>query len=76
MYGWLSIAFGREPVRLSGWMGKTVRVTGPVVVTIGLLESVALTVRLAVPAVVGVPLIKQLFAFNPAGSVPLVMVHV
>jgi len=56
-------------------MGETVRVTGPVVVATGLLESVAFTVRLAVPAVVGVPLIAQPEIVNPAGNVPAVMVQ-
>jgi hypothetical protein len=56
-------------------MGETVRVTGPVVVATGLLESVAFTVRLAVPAVVGVPLIAQPEIVNPAGKVPAVMVQ-
>jgi hypothetical protein len=48
-------------------------VTGPVVVPVGLLESVAFTVTVDAPAVVGVPLTTQLLArANPAGSVPAV----
>jgi len=50
-------------------------VTAPVVVTTGLLESVALTVRFAVPAVVGVPVIRQFVAVRPAGSVPAMIVQ-
>ena len=42
--------------------------TGPVVVSAGLLESVAVTVREAVAAVVGVPEIVQLVILRPPGS--------
>jgi hypothetical protein len=55
--------------------GRTLSVTGPVVVATGLLESVALTVRVAVPAVVGVPLTTQPVSVSPAGRVPAVSVH-
>lgn len=50
--------------------GLIVKDTGPVWVAFGLLESVAVTVRLEVPEVVGVPVIKQLLAaeLSPAGS--------
>jgi hypothetical protein len=54
-----------------------VTVTGPVVVAAGVLESVALTVMVAVPAVVGVPLTTQLAdKVSPAGKVPAVRVQV
>lgn len=56
--------------------GVIVKLTGPEVVPAGLLESVALTVRLAVPATVGVPLTMQPPPrASPAGSVPAVMVQ-
>jgi hypothetical protein len=45
--------------------------SGPVMVNAGLLESVALTVKADVPAVVGVPLTAQLAdRLSPAGRVP------
>jgi hypothetical protein len=56
--------------------GRTVKVTGPVVVSAGLLESVAVTVSTVVPGVVGVPLMTQLFEMRPAGSVPERITHV
>lgn len=55
----------------------TVTVTGPVEVAGGLLESVAFTVMLVVPPVVGVPLMTQpLPRVSPAGSDPAVMEQV
>jgi hypothetical protein len=60
-------------VRVSA-LGLTVRVTGPVVVLIGLLVSVAFTVTVDVPAVVGVPVITQPAPrVSPAGSAPAVI---
>ena len=56
--------------------GRTVRLTGPVVVSTGLLESVGLTVRFAVPATVGVPLTTHPEIPRPAGSVPAVIAQV
>lgn len=50
--------------------GLIVMLTGPVVVFFGLLESVAVTVRFAVPATEGVPLTRQPVIVKPAGSVP------
>ena len=45
--------------------------SGPVVVSTGLLESVAFTITTDVPAVVGVPLTTQFVeSVNPAGSDP------
>jgi hypothetical protein len=55
--------------------GNTVTVTGPVPVTTGLLESVALTVTVVAPAVVGVPVIVQPVSESPAGKVPDVIVQ-
>ncbi len=54
---------------------STAMVTGPVVVSCGLLESVAVTVTVDVPATVGVPLITQPMAVRPAGKVPLTIVQ-
>jgi hypothetical protein len=51
-----------------------VSVTGPVVDSTGLLESVACTVRVDVPAVVGVPVIVQLLAVSPEGKPVIVQV--
>ena len=53
--------------------GLMVMLTGPVeLFAVGVAESVAFTVTLLVPAVVGVPLSEQLpFSVSPAGSVPL-----
>jgi len=51
--------------------GATVMLSGPVTVSAGLLESVAFTVTVEVPAVVGVPLTMQLAdRVSPAGRVP------
>ncbi len=55
--------------------GLITSVTGPVVVSCGLLESVAFTVSVVVPAVVGVPLIVQFVMVRPTGSVPAVIVQ-
>jgi len=52
-----------------------VRLTGPLVLCVGLELSVTSTVRFAVPAVAGVPLTVHPFRLNPAGSVPPVMVQ-
>jgi hypothetical protein len=49
-----------------------VMLSGPLVVSTGLPESVAFTVTVDVPAVVGVPLTTQPLSDNPAGSVPAV----
>ncbi len=58
-------------------LGRTVSVTGPVTILTGLLESVAVTVRIAVPAAVGIPPIEQPEpSVNPAGNVPLTITQV
>jgi hypothetical protein len=69
LYGTLTVAAGGLLSTNTG-AGRTVSVTGPVVVSAGLLESVAITVSVAVPDAVGVPEITQLVAVRPAGSAP------
>ena len=67
------MAFGGELRVKVAVAGNTVTVTGPVVVATGVLESVALTVTVAAPAVVGVPLTTQLAdRVSPAGKTPAV----
>ncbi len=57
-------------------LGAMVSATGPVMLLSGLLLSVAVTVSMAVPATVGVPVITQPAPrVSPAGSVPAVMVQ-
>jgi cation transporter-like permease len=71
------VAFGGELRVKVAVAGNTVTVTGPVLVAAGVLESVALTVMVVDPAVVGVPLITQLAdKLSPAGSVPAVRLQV
>jgi hypothetical protein len=65
---------GEDNVRVTG-AAAIASVTGPVKLAIGLLESVALTVRIAVPEAVGVPLIAQPEDVRPAGRVPGVIVQ-
>jgi hypothetical protein len=75
LYGTLTVPFGNVvSVRLRD-AGLIVRLTGPVVVSCGLPESTAFTVRFTVPATVGVPLTRQPASDRPAGSVPAVIVH-
>jgi hypothetical protein len=66
----LTVALGSVPVKVSGGSGCTVMVTGPVVDTVGLLESVHLTERVEEPAVVGVPVMVWLLMVRPAGTAP------
>lgn len=75
LYGVATVAFGGDVRVKVALAAETVSVTGPVVVSVGLLASVAFTVRFAVPAVVGVPLTTQPEAVRPAGSVPAVIVQ-
>ena len=71
------MAFGGELRVKMAVAGNTVTVTGPVLVAAGVLESVALTVMVVDPAVVGVPLITQLAdKLSPVGSVPAVRLQV
>ena len=55
--------------------GAMVRLIGPVPVFCGTEASVTPTVRFAVPAVVGVPLIVQPVSARPVGRVPPVIVQ-
>ena len=73
-YGIFAVPGGGD-VSVNDPAGLIVRLTGPVVVSIGLLESVAITMRFEVPAVVGVPLTRHPVIFSPAGSVPEVIVQ-
>lgn len=67
---------GGEATAIPVPAGLTVSATGPEVVLVGLLESVALTVRFAVPATVGVPDTRQLApSVRPACNVPEVMLQ-
>ena len=52
--------------------------SGAVAVAGGVSESATCTVKFDVPAVVGVPVMAPVLAFNckPDGKVPLVMLHV
>lgn len=68
LYGVPTVPFAAGPVKVSTTgAALTTRVTGPFLVKAGLLESVAVTCRVEVPATVGVPVIRQLLAFRPAG---------
>ena len=72
-----TVPFGKVPVAMASGAGLIVRVIVPVVVVGGDLESVPLMVRVAVPAVVGVPVMVQPEpSARPAGSVPAVMLQV
>ena len=68
----MTVAFGRDPVRLRGGMGETVMLTGPVTESgVGVAESVAWIDTVDVPATVGVPLTTQPAPnASPAGKVP------
>ncbi len=70
VYATLTIAFGAVPVSVRVGTGSTVMVMGPVVVMVGLLESVTFTVTGVDPGVVGVPVMVQPVSVRPAGSVP------
>jgi hypothetical protein len=72
VYGTPTVASGSvESVSLSD-PGAIVILIGPVIVLIGVLESVTVTVKSVVPAVVGVPVMAQFEPrANPAGSEPV-----
>jgi hypothetical protein len=70
LYATPTVPFGSVPVVIVKPAGWIVRLTGPVTVSAGLLESVACTVKITVPATVGVPLTTQPFSERPVGSVP------
>ena len=70
VYGTPTVPFGREDKVKLRVDGETVRVSGPVMVAGGLLESVTVAVRFEVPGTVGVPLMRQPESVKPAGNVP------
>jgi hypothetical protein len=72
VYGVPTVALGGDVRVRTTLAGNTVRLTGPVVVSTMLLESVALTIRFTVPATVGVPLTTQPEIERPAGRSPAV----
>jgi hypothetical protein len=72
----LTVPFGSDVIARVSGAGLITSVTGAVVVSaVGLLESVAFTVSVAVPGEDGVPLIAQFEMLNPAGSDPAVITH-
>jgi hypothetical protein len=77
LYGTFTVPFGSVDTVSINDAGSIVRLTGPTVISCGLLESVAFTVKFTVPATVGVPLTRHPAAVSvsPAGSVPVVIVH-
>jgi hypothetical protein len=73
-YGVPTVPLGNVPVVSVSAAGLIVIVSGPVVLWAGLPESVAFTVTVVVPAVVGVPDTRQFAASaRPAGKVPEVI---
>jgi hypothetical protein len=76
LYGTFTVPAGGD-VSVNVPTGLIVRLTGPVVISCVLLESVAFTVRFTVPAMVGVPLTTQPAGVStrPAGNTPAVMVQ-
>ena len=76
LYAVPTVPLGSAPVLMASATGLMVRLTGPVMVSTGLEVSVTFTVRLTVPATVGVPLTRQLAPrVRPVGRAPEVMVH-
>jgi hypothetical protein len=77
LYGTSTVPFGNVEIVSASDAGSIVKLTGPTVVSCGLLESVAFTVRFTVPATVGVPLTRQPAAVSvrPAGSVPVTIMQ-
>ena len=74
LYATPTVPLGSELVSVSA-AGLITMVSGPVVDWVGDSESVAFTVTVELPAVVGVPLTVQPLSDNPAGSVPEVIVQ-
>ncbi len=73
----MTVPAGGEVITIVAGAELMVMLTGPIAVSIGLLESLTLTVTIDVPATVGVPLTTQLeFIARPAGSVPETIVQV
>ena len=73
----LTVANGGLPSVSEPVWGLTTTVTGPVLVSVGLLESVAFTITVEDPVTVGVPVIVQLApSVKPVGSEPPARVQV
>ena len=79
MYGNPTVAPGNVGVLIVSAppVGTTVSVNVPDTVSAIVLESLIFTVNVLTPAVVGFPLMTQLFGANvrPTGRVPEVMLH-
>lgn len=74
LYTTPTVPFGNVFVSVSA-AGLITMVSGPEVVCVGEPASVAFTVTVELPAVVGVPLTVQPLMLRPAGSVPDVIVQ-
>ena len=74
LYTTPTVPSGSELVSVNA-AGLMTMVSGPVVDCVGDSESVAFTVTVEVPAVVGVPLTVQPLMLSPAGRVPAVIVQ-
>ena len=70
-YAVLTTPFGRAAVVIASW-GLMVMLRACFTLCGGLPESVAVTVKLDVPALVGVPEMAEPLTVNPAGNVPAV----
>ncbi len=71
VYGVFTVPFcGDESVNVPAGLELITMVAGPEPVFCGLLPSVAVTVTVVEPAVVGVPVMLQLEAVRPAGNAP------
>jgi hypothetical protein len=71
-----TVPSGSAPELTVSRAGKIVMLSDPVVACVGELESVAFTVKVAVPAAVGVPVTEQSAPnARPAGSEPEVREH-
>jgi hypothetical protein len=75
LYGTPTVPFGSMEFASTSGAGAIVMLSGPVVDSCGLLESVAVTVTLLVPGTVGVPLTVHPLSASPAGNVPAAIVH-
>ena len=74
LYGMPTVPLGRlVNVSLTAPAAVIVRLSGPVTLCFGFDESVAVTVRFEVPAVVGVPLTTHPVNDSPAGRTPPVI---
>jgi hypothetical protein len=77
LYGTLTVPLGNVEIVNINEAGSIVRLTGPITVSCGLLESVAFTVKFTTPATVGVPLTRHPaeVRLSPAGNVPVRIVQ-